>query len=50
MDNQKVQKYESIIKLSLDEKELLIVNKIKVSSKEPDFSGLDEITHETTEF
>ena len=40
----------SIIKLSLDEKELLIVNKIKMSSKEPDFSGLDEITHQTTEF
>ena len=43
MDDQKVDKFESIIKLSLDETELLIVNKIKVGSQQPDFSNLEEI-------
>jgi hypothetical protein len=50
MDNQKVQKYDSIIKLSLDEQELLIVNKIKIGTQEPDFSNLEEITENTGVF
>ena len=50
MDNQKIQKYEAKIKLSLDENTLLIMNKIKTGSEEPDFSNLEEITHETGVF
>lgn len=32
MDDQKTQKYEAIIKLSLDEQELIIINKLKLTS------------------